>query len=156
MLSMTALNLHKKYVTKGVNDLQFPTIEELETLRKGMRKKKQPRVFDAMWCSEPGIGGMKATATDSDFLVEWVTFNDGVKSELKQAMWSVLCLDPDFESKRLEVGYVVAAIMRMQGQKVAEAVGHPLEGMKEAKPYMQASDEWQHWGMVRAGHMLGL
>ena len=60
--------------------MQLPTQEELQGLPKGLRKRKLPRVFDGMWCSEPGIGGVKVTAAGSDSHVEWVSFDGGVKS----------------------------------------------------------------------------
>ena len=74
--------------------MKVPTQEELQGLRKGLRKRKLPRIFDGMWCSEPGIGGMKVTGTRSDFRIEWVIFEGGIKSELKQAEWNALCSDP--------------------------------------------------------------
>ena len=73
--------------------MKLPTQLELQALRKGLRKRKLPRVFDGMWCSEPGIGGMKVTAIGSDFNIEWVSFDEGVKSAIKHADWSSLCLD---------------------------------------------------------------
>ena len=36
--------------------MKIPTQEELKALRKGLRKRKCPLIFDGMWCSEPGIG----------------------------------------------------------------------------------------------------
>ena len=71
--------------------MKLPTQEELQALRKGLRKRKLPRVFDGMWCSEPGIGGVKLTAVGTDFHVEWVSFDDGVESPLKHAGWNSLC-----------------------------------------------------------------
>jgi len=60
--------------------MNLPTQDELQMLRKGLRKRKLPRVFDGMWCSELGIGGVKLTAAGSDLHVEWVSFDNGVKS----------------------------------------------------------------------------
>jgi len=68
--------------------MRLPTQEELQALRKGLRKRKLPRVFDGMWCSEPGVGGVKVTAAGADFHVEWVSFDGGVKSASKHAEWS--------------------------------------------------------------------
>lgn len=36
--------------------MNLPTQDELQLLRKGLRKRKLPRVFDGMLCSDPGIG----------------------------------------------------------------------------------------------------
>jgi hypothetical protein len=136
--------------------MNLPTQDELQALRKGLRKRKLPRIFDGMWCSEPGIGGMKVTAAGSDFHVEWVSFDGNVKSALKHAEWSNLCSDPRFEMQRLEIGLVVSEILHAQGQKVMDSIGHPIDAFKEAKPYRDAADEWKHWAIVKAGHMVGL
>jgi hypothetical protein len=109
-----------------------------------------------MWCSEPGIGGVKLSAAGSDFHVEWVSFDNGVKSAPKHAEWSSLCSDPGLEMQRLEIGMVVYQILQAQGQKVMDSIGHPIDAFNEAKPYRDAADDWKHWATVKAGHMLGL
>ena len=136
--------------------MKIPAQEELQAFRKGLRKRKLPRVFDGMWCSEPGIGGVKVTAAGSDFHVEWVSFDGDVKSALKHAAWRSLCSDSNLEMQRLEIGMVVSQIFQAQGQKVMDSIGHPIDAFNEAKPYRDAADEWKHWATVKAGHMLGL
>jgi len=136
--------------------MNLPTQEELQALRKGLRKRKLPRIFDGMWCSEPGIGGVKVTAAGADFHVEWVSFDGGVKSAPKHAEWSRLCSAPSLEMQRLAIGLVVSGILQAQGQKVMDSIGHPIDAFNEAKPYRDAADEWKHWGAVKAGHMTGL
>ena len=136
--------------------MNLPTQEELQALRKGLSKRKLPRIFDGMWCSEPGSGGVNVTADGADFQVEWVSFDGGVKSAPKHAEWSRLCSAPSLEMQRLEIGLVVSGILRAQGQKVMDSIGHPIDAFNEAKPYRDAADEWKHWGAVKAGHMTGL
>ena len=136
--------------------MKLPTQQELQALRKGLRKRKLPRIFDGMWCSEPGIGGMKVTASGAGFNIEWVSFEAGVKTALKHADWSSLCLDSSQEMQRLEIGLVASEIMLAQGQKVMDSIGHPIDAFNEAKPYRDSAENWKHWGLVKAGHMLGL
>jgi len=136
--------------------MKLTTQEELQSLGEGLRKRKLPRVFDGMWCSELGIGGMKLSGAESDFHVEWVSFDGGVKSELKRAMWSSLCSDPSLETQRLEIGLIVSAIFEAQGQKIMDSIGHPIEAYNASGPYRDAAAEWKHWALVKAGHMLGL
>jgi hypothetical protein len=136
--------------------MKLPTQQELQALRKGLRKRKLPRVFDGLWCSEPGIGGMKVTANGSDFHIEWVSFDEGVKSEIKHADWSSLCLEANLEMQRFELGMVVSKISLVQGQQVMDSIGHPIDAFNEAKPYRVVAESWKHWGLVKTGHMLGL
>ena len=136
--------------------MKRPNQEQLLLLRKGLKKRKLPRIFDGMWCSESGIGGMKVTESGADFHIEWVSFDDGVKSALKHSDWRSLCLDSNLEMIRLEIGLVVSEIMLAQGQKVMDSIGHPIDAFNEAKPYRDSAMNWKHWGLVKAGHMLGL
>ena len=50
----------------------------------------------------------------------------------------------------MEIGLVVSDILQVQGQKVIESIGHPIDAFNEAKPYRDAADEWKHWGTVTA------
>jgi hypothetical protein len=134
--------------------MKYPTASELVVLRAGLRKRKPPNLFDGMWCSEPGIGGMKATAQGADFLVEWVVFTNGVKSSSRQSLWSELCNSEALELDRLAIGYMVAAVMESQGQRAQDSIGHPTTAIKEAAPYRAEAASWRHWGTVKAGHML--
>lgn len=131
-----------------------PTPDELQGLRKGLRKKKVPNVFHEMWWSEPGIGGAKFTADGDDFTVAWVTFENDELSPLKYASFRQLCNDPTCELQRLEVGWVIADIAQHQGQEIADSIGGPNEAMEEASPYWELADEWRHWALVPAGHMV--
>jgi hypothetical protein len=136
--------------------MELPTLDTLKDLRKGLRKKRLPHVFDGMWCSEPGIGGVKLTADGSDFQVVWVVFENGVLSEPKQSSWRSLCCDPTLEMQRLEIGLIASEIMHVHGQRVEDSIGHPIEAHRQAKPYRDTAARWKHWALVKAGHMLGL
>lgn len=131
-----------------------PTLDKLQGLRKGLRKKRTPQVFDDLWCSQPGIGGAKFYADGDDFKVEWVTFDNGEVSPTKFASFRQLCDDPNCELQRLEVGWVIADIFAYQGQEIANSIGGPNEAMREANLYWKFANAWRHWALVPAGHMV--
>ncbi len=133
--------------------MNLPNRSELSALRKGLRKQKLPRVFDGMWGSEPGIGGVKFTSDAEDFRVEWVSFDGDVKSDLKEASWRALCTDPDFEHQRLEIGFIFSQLLEIHAQKVMDSIGHPITSFEEAEPYRAEAKRWKHWALVPAGHM---
>ncbi len=133
-----------------------PTTDELVKLRKGLRKRKVPPVFDSMWASQPGIGGFRLRADGDDFQVEWVTFEKGEKQPPKFASWRQLCTDPQVEHLRLEVGWLASDLAGHKGREIMDSIGGPNEAMHEAAPYWKAADDWRHWALVPAGHMLGL
>lgn len=130
-----------------------PALEELQNLRRGLRKRKLPHVFHEMWCSQPGIGGAKFIANGNDFDVEWVVVEAGKKSALKHASFQQLCADPNFELLRLELGWVVADICQVDAQAVMDSIGHPTEAWKAAAPQRKVAESWRHWALVPAGYM---
>ena len=134
----------------------FPKSEDLQQLRKGLRKRNPPKIFSGLWCSQPGIGGMRVVAAEEDFTIEWVYFEHGARSEMKRASWKELCNDPVLESERLQIGCVVSEIYKIQGAGIRDSIGHPVAAMQQAKPYFDDADSWRHWGLVKAGHMLGV
>ena len=136
--------------------MNLPSTSELSALRKGLRKQKLPKVFDGMWGSEPGIGGVKFTSAAEDFRVQWVSFDGDVKSDLKEASWRALCTDPDFEPQRLEIGFIFSRLLEIHAQKVMDSIGHPITAFKESKPIREESERWKHWALVPTGHMLGV
>ena len=136
--------------------MKLPTKEELVKLRKGLRKQKIPQVFDGMWGSEPGIGGVKFTLSGDDYQVEWVSFNDGLISEVRHVSWKSLCIDPALELQRLEIGLIFSELLQIHAQKVMDAIGGPIESIRESEPYRTAAKKWRHWAIVKAGHMNGI
>lgn len=136
--------------------MKRPSQDELQILRKGLRKRKVPKVFENLCCSEPGIGGVRVTALGKDYQIEWVTFVDGVKLEPRTAFWSELCTHEALEVDRFEIGFIVSEIMQCQAKAVMDSIGHPMAALKEAEPYRKAAEDWKHWGTVKAGHMTGL
>jgi hypothetical protein len=133
--------------------MQLPTADKLKSLREALGKQTPPRIHDRMWCSEPGIGGMQVTAVDADFRVKWVSFEGSVRSELREALWSELCFDPRLEMQRLEIGYVVAEILEVQGQRVMDSIGHPIDSLRESEPYREDARRWRNWAVVKANQM---
>lgn len=136
--------------------MKIPSQAELEVLRKGKRKRKVPKIFDGMWASEPGVGGVKFTLNDLDYLVEWVTSDNGIISPQKTASWKSLCQDPDHEMYRLEIGLTLSELFGINARRIMDSIGHPMTAIYEAKPYLAEAENWKHWAIVKSGHMLGL
>ena len=131
-----------------------PTHEELATLRKGLRKRKVPHVFDGMWQSWPGIGGVMFRADGDDFNVEWVLWVNGKKTPSQFVSFKALCTEPEKDLVRLEIGWLMHDMIRAQGQQIMDSIGGPNESWREAKPYFNAADQWKHWALVAAGRMI--
>jgi hypothetical protein len=130
-----------------------PTAEELPGLRKGLRKRAVPHVFDGMWSSQPGIGGVIFNRDGSTYRVEWVAGASEKVQPRKKAMFDELCKRPEMELERLEIGYLLHDLCAHQASEVMNSMGGPNEAMSATAPIWKAADDWKHWGLVPAGHM---
>ncbi len=139
-----------------MSNFQLPTSGELKELRKGLRKRKLPRVFDGMWISEPGVGGAVFYRDGDDYRVEWVAGGNEKEMPRKKAQFLDLCAQEDMELVRLEVGWVIAECLSAHYSKALRSIPGPKEAMREAQPYLKMYDDWRHWALVPAGRMKGL
>lgn len=131
--------------------IDFLTKKELIEIRKDLKKRKLPNVFDGMWMSEPQIGGAKFEKEADDFVISWVYFIDGVKTEVFKSSFQKISSDESLEMDRLRLGITISNICKEQGSKILNSIGGPNEAMREASPYFKLADDWYHWAVVSAG-----
>jgi hypothetical protein len=129
----------------------FPTKEELIEIRKTLKKRKLPMIFDGMWLSEPQIGGAKFEKNDDDFLISWVYFINGIKTEVFKSSFQKINTDESLEMDRLRLGITISNICKEQGSKILNSIGGPNEAAREASPYFKSADDWFHWAVISAG-----
>ena len=107
-----------------------------------------PEPFDGMWCSEPGIGGVKFQKINDDFVVTWVCFKNGELTKPKDISFNSLDSDPAFEHDRLHTGIVIANILHAQGNEKLRSIAGPNEAMKEANLYFKEAKKWYEWAIA--------
>jgi len=132
----------------------IPTESELANLRKKRKKIKVPEPFDGMWCSEPGVGGVRFEKDGEDLNVTWVHFTDDKLSEPKKVSFIGMNTNPDLENDRLHVGIVIANVLKTQGNAILQSIPGPNEAMKESKPYFNESERWYQWALEAPKHNL--
>lgn len=120
--------------------MNLPNTSELSCLRNGLRKKKQPEVFNDLCGRGAGTCGRQLSLGRSGFHVEW----------------SILGRDLGLEMQRFAFSRVTTGIRQVQGQKITDSIGHPTDLFNEARPDRDAADEPKHWATASARQMLGL
>jgi hypothetical protein len=132
--------------------LDVPTIDQLSSLRKGLRKRKIPVVRSGMRGSFESLGSFSVTKAVDAFLIEWQIKGGASKS----SSFKDLCTDAGLELDRLELGWLIAAMFDFEAQRIMDSIGHPIEAFNAASEPRKAADDWRHWAKVKAGQMSGL
>lgn len=135
--------------------MKLPNQTELQALRKGLRKQMPPKINEGDNGCFPKIGKFKVLIKNSELHIEWQLLNKS-DSEIKIANWMDLCKNEDLEMERLELGYLIHKMYKIEAKKVRDSIGHPLTAIQYAAPYEEIADRWMHWAIVPAGFMLKL
>ena len=128
-----------------------PTADELPRLRKGLRKRKPPALYDGLKAGYPGIGGFVVQKIDNDFELEW----EPCDGERKSSRLKLLCTEASEELNRLELGWLAGTIFERHANDIAASIGHPMEAIRASASTRALAISWRHWGLVPPGHMLG-
>lgn len=141
-----------------INELPpIPCISQLNSLRKGLRKQKIPIVASLTEGGHKEIGAFSIEHLDSDSRVTW----NAIGKSTKTFNFSELCFDIEREFDRLEFGWMIANMARLDmlhGIQDARKIPHPIYEQREVSRVMgyfeKMENRWRHWSLVTAGHML--
>jgi hypothetical protein len=139
-----------------------PTIDELRLIRKGLRRKTIPdtNLLPDEFGYE-GIGLFSKKITKDSLTFMW---SPSESTPTKSATFHDLCMSEDHEMDRLEFGWLIANIARVDGitylQKMRPISYEDYHQDQFAKQYStqkthfeKIEKEWRHWSVVPAGHM---
>ena len=121
-----------------------PTADELPLLRKGLRKKKLPMVFDDECGSWDGVRTYAFGQASEGITVEW----NLPESTQKKASFRALCKDATLELDRLELGWLIAGIIMEAAQEIMDSIGGPKEAVKAVSRHWAQASLWRHWAVV--------
>jgi hypothetical protein len=131
-----------------------PTPEQLIKLRKGLRKRKLPKLFDGMHYCVPEKGIFNVYEHEQDFRIEYLLGSTDHKAKRNVAFFSELNSSPDLELTRYNIGMLISAAYETESNKVFNFISGPKEGMAACAPILKEADNWAHWAIVKAGHFL--
>jgi len=132
--------------------LSIPDANELQALRKGLRRRKLPPIAVGMKGGARGSGYFEVRGLAGDFTVHW-NLEGG---SAKEAHFRAMCTQPELEHQRLELGLLVCEIASVEAQRIMDSIGHPIEAFRQSDGIRQVAAAWRHWALVPPGHMLGL
>jgi len=128
----------------------MPSEAELTLLRKGKRKRKLPEMSDGFVGEHSKLGRFSITACGMETICEWQTPGQ----EMRRECLSDLNVKKELESSRLAFGWLIASMFQLDGLHNVDAIPDPVEAMKAAAFFSKHKENWQHWALVPAGHML--
>lgn len=140
-----------------------PSTDDLKKIRKGIRKKSIPDI--SLLPNEfgyEGVGVFQKIWTDDSLGFKWSTAE--YKSP-KSVTFHDLCMNKDNEIDRLELGWMIAnfarldAISHLQQMRPISYEDHhqdlfAKQYSKQKRHFETIENEWRHWSIVPAGHMI--
>jgi len=141
----------------------IPTMKELRMIRKGLRKKKLPDLSLLPKEFEyEDVGKFQIKKSDSGFLFEWKT---SVDQEKRECSLTKLCTEEAYEIDRLGLGWMIANFAKLDGltylrklRPISYEDHHQNQFnkyyTKQKLHFQKIENEWRHWAIVPAGHML--
>lgn len=131
-----------------------PTDQELLELRKGLRKRKLPKISEQMFGEAPGIGSFQVTIDGSILSIEWVVDLGSNPNEKRKFAFQDLSFSPELEKERYELGMLMSPIYSEHGREIRNSIPGPHEAMMESNPYFVEAEKWEHWAKVAPGFFL--
>ena len=136
----------KKHASHQTADdilLALPKADELITLRKKVRRLKAPRLDDGAHWGNSKVGTYTVTKEGNDLQVTWKVV-DGPE---RTASFESLGQDNEFEDQRLELGWMIANMLRIEAVRMLHAIPDPNEAMREADRYGREENRWRYWAL---------
>lgn len=124
--------------------LALPIDTELLKLRAKVKRFKPPEVSaDGHW-ENSKVGVFTTAQSPEGVLVSWNPVG-GLK---RAALWKELCTESSLAAERLELGWIIANMLRIEAVRVLNAIAGPNEAMAEADFYRREEKRWRKWALV--------
>ena len=124
--------------------LPLPNKAELNALRKKAKSLKPPTMNDGDSWGNSRVGEFSAKKINNEeLIVTWKTVN-GIE---KSADFSKLSSDPTYEEQRLELGWMIANMARVEAVRMLHAIPDPNEAMKQSELYGREENRWRYWAV---------
>jgi hypothetical protein len=132
-----------------------PTNQELEEMRKGLRKRKLPKISDEMYGQWKEMGSFKVIGSAIELMsIEWNLTDSGEQNKPRIDRFLDLSFSPDLEKERYELGMLISKIFTEHGREIRNSIPGPNEAMMASNPYFVNADKWEHWAKVAPGFFL--
>lgn len=123
--------------------LALPDIEELVILRKKYLKRKMPSLATNQHADNTKLGWFKTASSEAGLTIDWQTLNGQEHCEIFHELENQLNLAP----LRLELGWLIANLWRVEGFRLLWSIPDPNIGMKESSRYFTEEARWRAWAV---------
>lgn len=124
--------------------LPIPTAEEVIDLRKTIKRLKAPKLTGGLEGSNTRVGRFKTATEPKGVRVEWSL----VDGPMRSALFADMNNGTSLEQARLEFGWMMANIWRIEGIRMLHTIPGPAESMREARPFFREEARWRCWAML--------
>jgi hypothetical protein len=138
----------KSRLTAGEIIQALPSAGQLPELRAITKRLKPPKLPDGAQWSNSKVGGYATKAGADGVVVAWRTV-DGPE---RTAPFDALGCDPLYEAERLELGWMIANMLRIEAIRMLQCIPGPNEAMAEANRYYREEDRWRSWAIWGSIH----
>ena len=147
------MNNESEFSCKHIAQLpKIPDRDDLPAYRKCLRKMKPPEFELHDNGGHAELGSFKVVF-DSEFVFEWRLFN----GNNKRFNFNDLCMDPDLEFERLELGWLIGNIYSLNKIHHLESLDVPCnESMFKERSrldnwYTKCETRWYKWALATSG-----
>lgn len=132
----------------------YPSPDELAKLRKGIRKRKLPKLSSEMMGQSPTFGYFEILENSDGFQLKWLIGSIDRNAAANTAFFQDLSFDDSLSAQRYEVGMLISSLFDEYGTQIRREIPGPHEAMQESEPYFREAEKWEHWAIVPAGYFL--
>ena len=128
--------------------LPVPTTVEVSNLRNTTRRMKPPALNAGSHWSNTKVGAYSVYQGPEGLVVTW----NALGLPERTAVFDRLSNDPELNDQRLELGWMIANMLRVETIRVLQSIPGPVEAMKEADFYRREEKRWRNWALNGVSH----
>lgn len=126
------------------NVIPLPSAAQLPELRAKAKRLKPPQLSAGSSWSNSIVGSFSTSSSSDGVVVTWQTI-DGPK---RSALFATLGDNHSLEVERLELGWMIANMARLEALRMLEIIPGPNEAMAEANHFYREEERWRCWALL--------
>jgi hypothetical protein len=124
--------------------LALPSASDLPKLREEFGNYQLPILNPGSHWGNSKIGQYSVTGTKKQITVTWTTVDGPQRTEKFQELISKKELD----NLRLELGWMIANMLRVEAVRALQAIPDPNEAQKHWDFYKREEQRWRRWAVM--------
>lgn len=124
--------------------LSVPSLSDAPGLLKSLRKLAPPEMWAGTDFANTRVGGFETCACDGGVEITWWV-GDGPR---RVSRFEELADQEQITLERLELGWMVANIFRIEALRALRTIPDPAEAMEAASSQRREEDRWRRWAIV--------